>query len=336
MPDSRSIDVILSDLEHAGFTKLVLVTDRGYETIRNLEKYILRGQSMVMCTKTSQKDAADAIRKLGDYGTRPEGMMIDPEAKIYYRQYDMVYDVKSIGETVKKSNQLKLNLYFDPVRRSIELMEMDICLALQQTALSEMLANKAVINDNATLKRDFSYYIITYNAASRIIESFTLNDKKIAKARSFSGFFSIITHGVDYDPMKTFHTYGLRDEQEKCFQQMKEQMVSDRQRNWSEEGKTGRLFILFVSLIMSSYVRHIWKSTRLHDLFSSSLDILDEMRSIRLIEHSNRAKLITPFVGAQVDICEVFGFAIPKGCAPTYASRQTPKRKRGRPPKKVQ
>ena len=40
-------------------------------------------------------------------------------------------------------------------------------------------------------------------------------------------------------------------------QQMKSQIGFDRQRNWSEEGKTGRLLILFVGLILSSYVRHI-------------------------------------------------------------------------------
>ena len=116
-----------------------------------------------------------------------------------------------------------------------------------------------------------------------VIESFELNKKKVEKARKLSGFFAIMTHGVDYSAMEAFHTYGLRDEQEKHFQQMKSQMMADRQRNWSEEGKTGRLFILFVSLILSSWVRYIWKSTRLYELFSSSLEILDEMRSIRLI-----------------------------------------------------
>jgi hypothetical protein len=84
------------------------------------------------------------------------------------------------------------------------------------------------------------------------VDSTEPNAKKIDKARRFSGFFSIMTHGVDYDAMRTFHSYRLRDEQEKYFQQMKNQMASDRQRNWSEEGKTGRLFILFVSLMLSS------------------------------------------------------------------------------------
>ena len=87
--------------------------------------------------------------------------------------------------------------------------------------------------------------------------------------------------------------------------------------------------------VLSACVRHIWKSTALNGPFSSSLEILDEMRPIRMIEHTNRAKAITPFVGAQVDICKAFEFDIPDGCAPFYTSRHMPVRKRGRPPKKT-
>ena len=335
MPDSRSLDVILMDLDHAGFKDLVLVTDRGYETLRNLEKYILRGQSMIMCVKTGQKEVAKVIRGLGEFSTRPEGMVIDPGAKIYHKQYDINYKVKSIGQTVKESDQLKLNLYFDPIRRCRELMELDIALSLQETTLGELLKNRGILDNDATMKRDYCYYKIAYDIDTREIKSFELDEKKVAKVRCFLGFFSIITHKVDFDAMKTLSSYRLRDEQEKYFQQMKGQMVSDRQRNWSEDGKIGRLFILFVSLILSSHVRYVWRSTRLYNLFSSSLEILDEMRSIRLIEHTNRAKVITPFVGAQVDICEAFGFKIPEGCAPAYASRQKTKCERGYSPNKT-
>lgn len=41
MQDCRSLETILTDLQHAGFTDVILVTDRGYEKIRNLETYIL-------------------------------------------------------------------------------------------------------------------------------------------------------------------------------------------------------------------------------------------------------------------------------------------------------
>jgi len=116
---------------------------------------------------------------------------------------------------------------------------------------------------------------------------------------------------------------------------MKSQMVCDKQRNWSEEGKTGRLFILFIGLILSSYIRHIWKTTALKDQFSSSLEVLDEMRTIRCIEHTGRAKFITPFVGAQVDICKAFQFEIPPDCAPVYVSKQKHPKRQCRPKRKT-
>jgi len=334
MPDSRSLETILKDLEHAGFKDLILITDRGYESLCNLEKYILRGQSIVMCAKTGQKNVTKAIHGLGEFGARPEGMVVDPEAMVYHKQCDIDYEVESTGQATKMSDRLKLNLYFDPVRRGLELMELDIALTFQEATLGELLESKGILGDDAWIRREYCYYKVTYDPATRVIKSYELNENKVSKARCLSGFFAIITHGVDFDAMDAFRAYRLRDEQEKYFQQMKDQMMSDRQRNWSEEGKTGRLFILFVSLILSSYVRHIWKTTRLHKLFSSSLDVVDEMRPIRLIEHTNRAKTITPFVGAQVDICEAFGFKIPEGCAPAYVSRQKPARKRGRPTKK--
>jgi transposase len=334
MPDSRSVGIILTDLEHAGFKDLILISDRGYDSIRNLEKYIRRRQSMILCVKTTQREVMKAIRELGEVGICPEGMAIDPDEKIYYKQYDINYEVKGTGKSTKRADRLKLNLYLEPMRRAQELLELNICLNLQEEALTELLENKSVLDDNTTIKRDYCYYKIVYDPATRVIQSFERNEKKIAKATMLSGFFAIMTHGLDFDAMKTFQTYQLRDEQEKYFGQMKSQMGADRQRNWSEEGKSGRDFIIFVALTLSSYVRHIWKSTRLHDLFFTSLEILDEMRPIRLIEHTNRAKVMTPFVGAQVDICEVFGFKIPDGCSPDYVSQKKQKRKPGRPPKK--
>jgi hypothetical protein len=99
-----------------------------------------------------------------------------------------------------------------------------------------------------------------------------------------------------------------------------------------EDGKTGRLFILFVGLIIGSYIRHVWKTTSLKKMFNSSLAILDEMRSIRYIEREGHAPIATPFVGKQVDIAKAFNFDIPSGCKPGYKSKKVG-RKRGRPRK---
>lgn len=334
MPDSRSLDVIITDLAHADFKNLVLITDRGYESMHNLDRLILRGQSIIMCAKTSQREVARAIGGLGEFGSRPKEMMIDPDADHYFIQYDINYSVENSKKIPKVAKKLKLNLYFDPVRKGNEIKKLDIAISSQKAELDELLKNESIVND-VIKKNNYGYYTIVRDPKSMAIQSYKLNEKKVEKALKFSGFFSILTYRLDFDAKKVFDSYRLRDEQEKYFQQMKDQMVSDRQRNWSEEGKTGRLLILFVSLILGSYVRHVWKSTELYKEFSSSLEVLDEMRSIRCIEHTNRAKVITPFIGAQVDICKAFGFDIPDGCAPTYTLRQKQRRKRGRPPKKM-
>ena len=264
MLDSRGIGVILKDLEHAGFEDLVLITDRGYDTLENLEKCILRGQSMVMCVKTGQRDVAKVIQELGEFSAIPEGMMFDSTFQIWHKQYDLEYAVKSTGKSIKASNKLKLNLYFDPIRRGHELMKLETTLSFQKDALVELLEKGEELGKDSTIKRNYGYYNVVCDPGTRGIKSFTLHEKKVEKRRKFAGFFAIMTDGVDFDAMEALRTYSLRDEQEKYFQQMKSQMMANRQRNWSEEGKDGRLFILFVALTLGSYVRHIWKITNLY------------------------------------------------------------------------
>lgn len=106
-----------------------------------------------------------------------------------------------------------------------------------------MLADKAVLECDATLKKNFCYYKIRYDKITRAIQSFEVDATKVAKKRLLAGFFASVTHMLDFDAMTAYHHYKLRDEQEKYFEQMKDQMGADRQRCWSEDGKNGRQLI---------------------------------------------------------------------------------------------
>ena len=333
IPDSRSVETILTDISHAGFPKVILVTDRGYESVQNLERYILRGQPMIMCVKMRQKIVLDKISEFGPIEGKPGDMLFDAESRLYYKQYDLEYDVRGNGDTVHKADRMKLDLFFDPYRRAAEQTDLAVEIETQRSSLQSILDAGGCVDDDVSLKKNYNWYEVAYDKKDRKLLSFSLNENKIENVKKTSGFFGYITLGLDYTALQTLETYGLRDEQEKYFCQMKSQMGFGRQRNWSEEGKTGRLLILFVGLIISSYVRHVWKTTGLRKKFASTQDILDEMRSIRCIEHNGRAKFITPFIGAQKDICEAFGFAVPEGCGTEYKSRKVSPKHRGRPTK---
>jgi hypothetical protein len=333
IPDSRSMETILTNLSHAGFPKVILVTDRGYDSLANMERYILRRQPMILCAKVRQSLVMEKILELGEFSGRPEGMQVDGERRIYHKQYALEYTLVGERGATIKADRLRLNLYFDAVRRGQELTSLDIQVESQRRALQAILDASESLDDEASVRKNYNWFDVECRDTDRLLLSFTPNQKKISLAKRASGFFANITLGLDMGAMEALDAYSLRDEQEKYFQQMKGQMGFDKQRNWSEEGKTGRLLILFTALIISSYVRHIWKSTDLKKKFSSALEILDEMRSIRCIEHKGRGRFITPFVGLQVEICKAFGFEIPNGCAPKYTSKKKSEKKRGRPKK---
>ena len=331
-PDSRSLETILHDLDHAGFKDVILITDRGYESIRNLEIYIDRKQPMIMGTKVGQKHVRKEIDAFGTFDHHPEEMEIDPKERIYYKQYDLEYQIEGRRDNVKKADRLKLNLYFDPMRRSSELIDLDVAIKAQKESLEKLLKDQFPLDDDITIKRAYCYFKLDYNETTRLLKGFSLDEKKVNRKKREAGFFANTTLQIDADPMAAQHHYRLRDEQEKYFRMMKGLMGADRQRNWSESGKTGRLFILFVAQILGCYLGNIRK-TKLNEDFDSIADVLGEMRPIRYIEHPNTKGFITPFIGRQVDICEAFGFDIPEGCAPEYVVRKTNKGKRGRPRK---
>ena len=333
IPDSRSVETILLDLRHAGFPLLVLITERGYESVRNMERYILDGQPLIMWVKVRQKMVLDRIRAFGSFIHSPEGMEVDEDSRIYYRQYDIDYKVEVRSGVEKDADRLRLNLYFDPMRRSEELTSLDVAIKHQRAALEDIRQGGLPVDDDESIRKNYPYFTVKIKDDDRTLVSYELNTKKVEEAKLSSGFYANLTHRLDLNPMQALDAYSLRDEQEKLFEQQKGPLGCDRQRNWSEDGKNGRLFIMFVALIMSSYLKYVWKTTDLKKSFCSSLEILDEMRSIRIVEHKGKAKHITPFVGRQLDICEAFGFPVPDNCAPKYKSKKVKAKGPGRPPK---
>ena len=334
MPDSRTVEMILTELEHAGFRNLVLITDRGYESMRNLELYIARGQKVISSVKVSQGEVLKLIKSLDMSKGFPKGMSAAKKDSVYYMQREGEYAVGGNGGNVIEAKKYKVNLYFNPFKRAEDQMDLERATDEQCQMMDEIIASKEPVADMDDTVKRFNLLNIKFRKNGSVA-SYTVNEEKKDVMLLTAGFFASKTFGVDFDPLQAMDNYGMRDEQEKCFGLQKGPLGQDRLRTWSEAAKHGRMFICFVGLILASYVRHVHKGNEyLRNKFDSAEDILAEMRSIRCIEHRGRLKFITPFVGAQVDICNAFGFKIPEGCAPEYVSRKksaTPKR--GRPAK---
>lgn len=332
MPDSRTVDCMLADLSDAGFGKIPIVSDRGFESTENLERLIMRGQPFVSAVRVSNGMVHDKILEIGDINGVPSNMTLHAAERIYHRSFSVDYPVSSTNGRRVDSRNLRLHLFFNPAFHAEHLMEVEISVAEQADNLKRLKDDGVPVHDQASEKRQNNFFKITFDESGRV-EDYAKDTKKIEKSKRMAGFFAIMTHVLDYDALQAKEAYAMRDEQEKYYEQSKSMLRQNRQRNWSEDGKAGSLFISFVGLILSSRLRHTWKSTFLKKEFSSTYDILDEMRSIRCVEHKGHHPKITPFVGKQRDICTAFGFMLPTGCGVGYKSRKVSDKKRGRPAK---
>lgn len=335
MPDSRTVELIMKELEHAGFHNLILITDRGYESLKNLELYISKKQKVIASVRTGQGDVLKKIKAIDLSSGMPEGMSYDPKSELFYSQYDCEYSVKGNGENVIEADRLRINLYFSVEGRAHAITAMQNDIAEQTRVAEGLVVSGDPVTDEKALSRQLSMLTLTFDDKKHVLKKYGVDrGKRDARLRT-AGFFASKTIGLDLTPLEAMDNYGMRDEQEKCFQLQKGPLGQDRLRCWSESAKHGRMFICFIGLILASYVRSVWeKNEYLRKKFGSTESVLAEMRTIRCIEHKGRLKFITPFIGDQVEICKAFGFEMPPGCAPVYVSKSksnTPKR--GRPAK---
>lgn len=334
MPDCRTMELILTELEHAGFKNLVLITDRGYESMKNLELFIARGQKVITSVKITSSEVLKHIKEIDMSRGYPQGMTLDKNSNLYYAQFDGEYSIQGNGTHIIESQNYKINLYFCPQKRADAMCSIQRAVDEQVEAVTLMIAEEEKVLSRDDAKRCFNMLKLSFND-NDTIASYEVNQEKMDNMLLSSGFFANKTFGVNLTPMQAMNNYGMRDEQEKAFAIQKGILHQDRLRTWSESGKHGRMFICFIGLILASYVRSVWESNEwLRGKFDSTEAVLSEMRTIRCIEHSGRMKFITPFVGAQVEICKIFDFQIPDGSAPIYVSKaKSATKKRGRPAK---
>ena len=205
-------------------------------------------------------------------------MVVDPERTSGRNRHRRIH-----WGTVDENNKFHPNqtyLYADVSERRKLIFPDDWDMSEVSSLPSERKSGRPPGDDDESIRKNYPYFTVRIKDDDRTLASYELNTKKVEEARLSSGFYANVTHRLDLNPMQALEAYSLRDEQEKLFEQQKGPLGCDRQRSWSEDGKNGRLFIMFVALIMSSYLKYVWKTTPLKKSFCSSLEILDEMRSV--------------------------------------------------------
>lgn len=318
MPDTRTLRTTLKELEFAGFKDAQLILDRGYLSQEGMELLVKQRISFLLMSKTSARDVKNAICALDADGITLPAHWI-PEHGVYGIESTVPFSVTVKGKR-REVAPLRLYIFFDPEQQGADRKVLAQHIHETSLGLDAMIEDKTVLDDDS-VKKLGEYFDLTLDRKKRILVSYEPNAEAMHSYWALSGYFAMLCSRVkekDYPLSYVLDRYRMRDEQEKSFMFVKSEQNGRRLRTSTEPSTDGRMLVQFISLTINAAIHRVYTASEpLKKRFPTRKHMVEEMRSIRLIRHPKRAKIITEFVGMQVDIFDAFGFEIPPHCRPS-------------------
>lgn len=311
IPDTRTMRVTLQELQACGFSNLCFVFDRGYVSEEVLEMLVKNHCRFVMMAKVADSQIRRAIKSLKQDEMASHCNWIDKHGT-YGKVFDYKFDVTVKGERTPVDT-MKFCLFFDPEWQGEKKKRLDAKVSEMERQLENIKADGQRL-DEADIAAFGEYFELKLTAGKKL-KSYELEEDRLSKEIALTGFFAVITNCMfpsRHDLSEILDIYGLRPEQEKAFMFVKSEQEGRRFRTSTETSTDGRIFIQFIALILNCIIyRKYTSSETLQKLFPSRKHMLDELRSIRLIRHPKRAKMITEIVGRQIDVFKEFKMPVP-------------------------
>ncbi|MCH3918099.1 MAG: transposase [Spirochaetia bacterium] len=328
IPDSRTLRLLLEELKSAGFSDYGLILDRAYLSKENLDLLVPEGIRAIFMAKTGDAKITKCIGEaLSESGSITARGVFLRDHDCYAKDYEYPYCYReNEGKGHGTSVPQRLCLFFDPEARGAEDKALTVELLDEEESLLGHLKGGGA-PDERLLKKFRRHFAVETDGDGTVV-SCSRDEEKIAGCRKRCGFFAIVCTNMDareYPPDWVLSKYRMRDSQEKAFMYLKGWQGGRRLRTWTEPSTDGRVFFQFVALILNCYLhaRYFSTSDGFRKRFATPWDVLDEMRSVRLVQLRGRSPKVSEFVGKQVDIFDEFGLEIPKGSRP--GSRKKPK-----------
>lgn len=293
---------LLMRMQNCGFdlSNVMLVTDRGYSSIMNIQKQIDCNLKFLTGIRLSEDSVKQLIDKYKDSLTSPVFMGINGiNAKTVEPEH-----WTSTTEGYKINHNVYLHLYHDQT------------LAAQQnttfmTNIHKLLNDKNNhVQYNIDLVNKYGKYII-YNKSN---QNWVMNIDKITKACKYNGYFAIRTNEIT-DPFKSLEIYRERNIVETAFRQFK--VLNDAQRlQCTQSSYKGKIFIHLLAqslrMIMSVYANK--NQTKDNTIPNQSLTkLMMKLQTLQAEKPAGRGVWIVKEIPKKTrDLFELVNVPIPK------------------------
>ena len=277
-------------IEKIKLEQMHFVMDKGFYSGKGiaplLEKYIKFAIAVPFSTKIAKELAENSMDSI----CSPEhAVMVDED--IYYAQ-----------TYIKKLNNRRVyyHVYYDEDRHVREKK----LLMRKVLHLENQLAEGSISMTDPVAKHYFTFHKTKDGR-------YNIHRKKdiIASEKKLAGYFVILTNHYK-DPWQLLEVYRNKDVVEKSFDNLKNDLDLRRLRIHSDEAMEGRIFIGFISLIITSYIR---EKMRVHDVYRKYTfhELIAELKKLKMIVFKDGKKLLTEFTSGQKYIFKAMELELP-------------------------
>lgn len=269
IPDVKTINELVRELNILGYGKIKVVMDRGFYSADNINALYKEHYKFIAGVTTSLSYASEFIKETGNNKDTYEYYNSDFELYVFTKTIAWDYEQKRPykGDVINDGRRAYLHLYFNPDKQADDGKNL-------ARKLDKLKAEILSGNRTAAHETDYKKYFTIKETPKRGI-SITINQKAIDKAKQRYGFFALLSNEVK-DPLDALSIYRMRDVVEKAFFDVKERLNLKRTLTSSESSLDGKLFVEFIALIYLSYIKHKMEKKGLFSRYTMH-QLLDEL-----------------------------------------------------------
>ena len=283
VPDVKTIQELLRELDILGYEKIKLVMDRGYYSVENINALFKKHMKFLCGTSSALSFAKEYIREIESKKDHYEYYNSNLELYVFTRTIAWDYEQERPykGDVIKEERRMYLHLYFNPDKFSDDGKAFNRKL---DTLKNELLSGHRVPEH----EKEYRKYFEMKETPKRGI-SLTVKQDAVDAAHERYGFFVLISNEVK-DPVTALSLYRMRDVAEKAFWNVKERLNLRRTMTSSESSLEGKLFVEFIALFYLSYIQKKMEEKGLFATYTLH-ELLDELDVIECFMEPGKAPI---------------------------------------------
>jgi len=303
IPDVKTLQKLLADMNTLGYRKIKVVLDRGFYSVANINelyrqhlKFLLGARISLRLVQTHLDGVRDTMRSWTHYSQTYQ-------LYAYSLPISWAYTAERPykGDTLRARRRMYLHLYYAPDRALEDEKAFNARLAEMQ---AELLCNQRHPEHEHLYER---YFEVRQTPVRGITVS--AREDALAEAKKNYGYFALLSNDVK-DPIQALEIYRRKDLVEKAFDNLKERLNLRRLAVSSEQSLDGKLFVQFVALIYLSYITGKMQETQLFKDYTLQ-EVLDEFDVIECFAVPGKKLQVGEQTTRQVELYKKFGVPPP-------------------------